>query len=202
MPPRAAIPAPNGGLIRQGRSPWAPLARNVLLPLLAALVTSFIAAFSQEARAGVPPPCDLQSETACAWGSDGFGQLGNGADGGSNVPDQVDALTGVVAVAGGGNHSLALLADGTLRAWGSDSDGQLGNGATTGNQPTPVAVSGFALPSDPDVVAIAAGYAHSLALLADGTLRAWGYDFSGQLGDGGTNRSHSTPVPVSGFASL
>ncbi|MEX2236408.1 MAG: RCC1 repeat-containing protein [Dehalococcoidia bacterium] len=144
--------------------------------------------------------CDLQPGMACAWGFDSTGQLGNGLDGDQNVPDQVDGLGNVVALSAGGSHSLALLADGTLRAWGADGSGQLGDGGTNTDQPTPVAVSGFALPSDPDVVGIAAGNSHSLALLADGTLRAWGLDGSGQLGDGGTNTNQPTPVAVNGFA--
>ncbi|MEX2236107.1 MAG: hypothetical protein WEB00_01035, partial [Dehalococcoidia bacterium] len=161
---------------------------------------AFAVEHGQGEHAAAATFCDLQPGTACAWGSDGTGKLGNGADGNQNVPDQVDGLGNVVAVDAGDFHSLALLADGTLRAWGSDVFGQLGDGGTNTNQPTAVAVSGFALPADPDVVAIAAGNSHSLALLADGTLRAWGLDNFGQLGDGVGNSSTGTPVAVSGFA--
>lgn len=68
-------------------------------------------------------------------------------------------LFGVVAVAGGIYHSLALKYDGTVVAWGGNDDGQ----ATV-----PAGLSG--------VVAIAAGEKHSLALKADGTVVAWGYN--------------------------
>ncbi|MEX2237942.1 MAG: thrombospondin type 3 repeat-containing protein [Dehalococcoidia bacterium] len=148
----------------------------------------------------------LADGTLRAWGYDGNGELGDGGTNtsmGTPVPVSgfaVPADPDVVAIAAGDSHSLALPADGTLRAWGNDGDGQLGDGGTNTNQPTPVPVGGFALASDPDVLAIAAGGTHSLALLADGTMRAWGNDESGQLGDGGSNSDQPTPVAVSGFA--
>ncbi|MEX2236409.1 MAG: hypothetical protein WEB00_02560, partial [Dehalococcoidia bacterium] len=59
----------------------------------------------------------------------------------------------------GNSHSLALLADGTLRAWGFDGNGQLGDGGTDTNQATPVVVAGLS-----GAGGIAAGDNHSLAL--------------------------------------
>ena len=66
-------------------------------------------------------------------------------------------LNGVVAVAAGGSHSLALRGDGTVVAWGNNSYGQATVPASLSN-----------------VVAIAAGTAHSLALRSDGTVAGWG----------------------------
>ncbi len=57
---------------------------------------------------------------------------------------QVSGLSGVVAIAGGYVHSLALKSDGTVWAWGSNYSGQLGDGTTT-NRSTPVEVSGLNL---------------------------------------------------------
>ena len=74
----------------------------------------------------------------------------------------------MVAIAGGGDHSLALKSDGTVWAWGWNGYGQLGDGSTT-NRLTPVPVSGLT-----GVVAIAGGDYHSLALKSDGTVWAWG----------------------------
>ena len=136
------------------------------------------------------------SATPYAWGDNSGGQLGNKSTGGSlSVPAPVSGLGEVLAVAGGKNHSLALLADGTVRAWGVNSSGQLGDGTTTART-TPVPVSGLG-----GVVAIAGGYDHSLALLTDGTVRAWGWNYYGQLGDG-TTTSRLTPVPVSGLSGV
>src|SRR6185436_7581774 len=62
------------------------------------------------------------------------GQLGDPSIGYVNsvVPVQVLNLTGVVAIAGGAEHSLALRNDGTVWAWGSNRRGQLGNGVGDG----------------------------------------------------------------------
>ena len=95
----------------------------------------------------------------------------------------------MTAVAGGKEHSLALLSDGTVRAFGRNDAGQLGDG-TNSSSATPVKVSGLR-----GVTAIAAGAHHSLALLLDGTVWAWGSNNLGQLGDG-TQQDRWTPVRV------
>lgn len=107
---------------------------------------------------------------------------------------QVSGLRGVVAIAGGGYHSLALKSDGTVWAWGWNAYGQLGNGTTT-NSSVPVQVSGLGNASS-----IASGPAsfHSLVVRSDGTVWAWGTNFWGQLGNGSTTNS-SIPVQVSGL---
>ena len=111
--------------------------------------------------------------TCRAWGYNGNGQLGDGTNNDSDTPVAVSGLSGVTAVSGGGYHSLALKSDGTVWAWGWNYYGQLGNGTngTNTDKNTPVEVSGLS-----GVVAVSAGYCHSLALLGDGTVRAWGYN--------------------------
>jgi len=147
----------------------------------------------------------LSDGTVWTWGFNTSGQLGDGTTTGSNVPVQVtdpaDAsgfLQGVTAIAAGGEHSLVLKSDGTVWAWGSNFGSALGNGATT-NSSAPVQVTGF--PTGATVVAISAGGHHNLALLSDGTIRAWGNNFSGELGDGTTIDS-SAPVPVTGLTGV
>jgi alpha-tubulin suppressor-like RCC1 family protein len=143
--------------------------------------------------------------TVYAWGGNGSGQLGNGASGNAadrNVPMRVDSLgTGAKGVAAGSYFSLALMKDGTVRAWGDNIVGQLGDGTSgTGtNKTTPVAVKNLF-----DVRAIATdGYAlHALALLEDGTVRAWGDNYYGQLGDGTSGNIRSTPVGVSNLTDV
>jgi alpha-tubulin suppressor-like RCC1 family protein len=104
--------------------------------------------------------------TVVAWGStnyviqDGRTNYGVNNFGQSSVPSN---LSNVVAVAGGGLHSLALRADGTLVAWGRNNFGQT-------NVP----------PGLTNVVAIAAGSSHNLALREDGSVIAWGLNTSGQ----------------------
>ncbi|MCF7673885.1 MAG: choice-of-anchor D domain-containing protein [Akkermansiaceae bacterium] len=137
--------------------------------------------------------------TLAAWGRGDHSQLGNGSTTDSSVPvpvDQSGVLAGktVIAVATGSSHSLALCSDGTLAAWGYNESGKLGNGSTTqGTVPVPVDQGGVF--AGKTVIAMAAGWEHSLALASDGTLAAWGYNFSGQLGNGSTTDS-SVPVLV------
>jgi alpha-tubulin suppressor-like RCC1 family protein len=131
--------------------------------------------------------------TVWAWGSNGYGQLGNGSTTDSFTPMQVKGLRGVTAIAGGFVYSLALKSDGTVWAWGDNNSGQLGNGTRTMSS-TPVQVSGLG-----GVTAIAAAGNHSLALKSDGTVWSWGYNGYGQLGNGTTTDS-STPVAVSGLS--
>jgi alpha-tubulin suppressor-like RCC1 family protein len=130
------------------------------------------------------------SNAATAWGLNNDGELGNGTTESSAVPVDVSGLRGVMAIAGGSHHSLALVRDGTVMAWGENFHGQLGDGTNEGSD-APVTVTGLR-----EVVAVAAGEYHSLALLKDGTVMAWGRNDSGQLGDGSTIGSN-VPVSVS-----
>lgn len=129
-----------------------------------------------------------------AWGYNASGQLGNGSTTISRVAVPVQGLTGVIAIAAGGEHGLALLGDGTVMAWGSNREGQLGTGNTTASH-VPVAVPGLT-----GVTAIAAGKQFSLALLANGTVMAWGANPEGQLGNGSKALKSAVPVAVKGLS--
>ncbi len=133
-----------------------------------------------------------------SWGTNWSGQLGTGTTDPSSVPIVVQGLddVDVVAIASGGEHSLALLADGTVRAWGGNWSGQIGDDGTD-PQPFPVDVLG----SLTDVLALDAGYEHSLALKSDGTVWAWGANWSGQLGDSSTAERH-IPTQVPGLTGV
>jgi alpha-tubulin suppressor-like RCC1 family protein len=87
-----------------------------------------------------------------AWGDHDSGQV--------DVPG---GLSNVVAIAAGGDHSLALSVEGRVVAWG---------GNDYGETDVPSGLS--------NVVAIAAGDAHSLALTAEGQVVAWGNNYLGQ----------------------
>lgn len=99
---------------------------------------------------------------------------------------------GVVQIATGGSHCLALKSDGTVWAWGDNYAGNLGDG-TDDDRGVPRQVVGLG-----GVIAVAAGYSHSLALKGDGTVWAWGSNYDWQLGDG-TEVDAWTPQQVAGL---
>jgi alpha-tubulin suppressor-like RCC1 family protein len=147
----------------------------------------------------------LRDGSVLAVGRNFFGQLGTGTPLAENAtPEPVVDLQGVVAISCGGNHNLALLADGTLRAWGrnnfaSDPQASLLGDGTTIDRSTPVEVTGLT-----NVVAIAAGGFHSLALRSSGEVWAWGFNAWGQLGTGNvTSQLQPTPTLANaGFSSI
>jgi alpha-tubulin suppressor-like RCC1 family protein len=133
-----------------------------------------------------------------AWGTNNFGQLGDGTTTNRSTPVEVIGLPAdVTAVACGqsANFSFALTASDQVWAWGSNNFGQLGDG-TTVDRHTPVQTVG--LPAGDPVVAISAGFTHTLALTASGEVWAWGFNINGQLGDGTTTERH-TPVRTVGL---
>jgi alpha-tubulin suppressor-like RCC1 family protein len=133
--------------------------------------------------------------TLWAWGYNGYGQLGDGTTTDRSSP--VAVFSGVRAVAAGYLHTLALRSDGTVWAWGANYFGQLGLGTQTTFEPTPQLVS--ALPS---ATAVGAGYDHSLAVAADGTVYAWGYNQYGQAADPSLVEAVLTPKQVPGLGGI
>jgi len=145
-----------------------------------------------------------QNGTVQCWGMNEVGELGDGTTTNSSTPVNVVGITTAVAVAAGYKHACALLQNGTVKCWGDNSYGELGDGhgvlvsqrggPSTAHSSVPVTVVGINT-----AVAITAsdGY-HSCAVLQDGTVRCWGDNISGQLGDG-TRNSALTPVTVVGI---
>ena len=140
--------------------------------------------------------------TVWAWGYNDSGRLADGTDTDQPSPVPVVGLTNTIhgkvsAISAGGAVSAALMEDHTLMAWGDNSYGAVGNGTTsTAGQWTPVPVSQST--GLTNVKAIATGWNHMVALAQDGTVWTWGFNDSGQLGNGlrGVNNSISVPVQV------
>jgi alpha-tubulin suppressor-like RCC1 family protein len=131
-----------------------------------------------------------------AWGGNASGELGVGTTTDSSTPVPVKGLTGhggVVEVAAGVTHSMAVMSDGTVLAWGHNASGELG-GSISGDKLLPVPVQGVQGARE-----VAAGDGWSMALEADGTVMAWGNNQSGELGDGNAPIDLYTPAPVYGL---
>jgi alpha-tubulin suppressor-like RCC1 family protein len=110
------------------------------------------------------------------WGSNVFGQLGDGTTQNRLTPANVSALDDTIALSAGWGHTCAVGGDRTVYCWGLNEHGRLGTGDEVAAA-TPIAVNGVA-----DGVAISAGWTHTCALRSDGTARCWGFNNSGQLG--------------------
>jgi alpha-tubulin suppressor-like RCC1 family protein len=142
------------------------------------------------------------------WGDNSDGELGDGTRTERLVPVPMTTtglLAGktVVGLAVGEYHTLVLCSDGSVAACGFNEAGQLGDNSTT-RQILPVAVdttAGVSALYGKKVVALAAGFEHNLALCSDGTVAAWGYNYSGQLGDNSTI-TRLVPVAVNTNAGL
>ena len=110
----------------------------------------------------------------------------------------VSGLTsGVAAVSAGSRHSCALTTTGGVKCWGSDTWGQLGDGraAHRHGSSRPVDVSDLTS----GVAAVSAGDLHTCAVTTTGGVTCWGYNASGQFGDGSTV---ARPFPASPPAGL
>ncbi len=120
------------------------------LPFVAGVLAAVLAQAGQAALPMPPDPATLPVGTVVVWGNNWGGQ--------TNVPP---GLSGVVAIAAGDGHSLALKADGMVVAWGYNAYGQ---------STVPIAAQS-------GVVSIATGWSHNLALKNDGTVVAWGNNY-------------------------
>jgi len=118
------------------------------------------------------------------------------------VKVQVNGEQGRTAakIVGGGNHFVALKANGEVWTWGYNGYGQLGIGNTeTKNRPTKTNIYNSKDETQSTyAIDVAAGYSHTLVLKSDGTVWAAGYNEYGQLGDSSTTNT-SEFVQVTGI---
>ncbi|MFZ5889585.1 MAG: RCC1 domain-containing protein [Myxococcota bacterium] len=135
------------------------------------------------------------TNTLWFWGENEYGQAGTGekSTGGPitieyYAPVQVSSITIAKQASRGGQSTCAVMNDGTVRCWGTNNNGSLGVGSSASSF-TPVSVPGLS-----GVASLDCGSdGHCCAVLNDGSLRCWGNNQYGQLGDG-TTTNRLAPV--------
>ena len=128
-----------------------------------------------------------------AWGSNTYGELGDGSGVYRASPAQVPGLTAVRSISAGSSSSFAIKSNGSVVAWGLR--GTLGVVGTV-NRLSPVAVPGLS-----NVEQISATY-NGLARTTAGDVWFWGTGFYGESGDGGVSGVYPTPVQVPGLQQI
>ena len=192
----------------------AGLGHNDPMPLFTAFEIPEIRNAVQLASGGSASYAVMPDGRVLAWGINARGDLGNTplaqlevtatTAPNANRPIPVLEITDAVRIAAGGNHALAVSRGGAVWAWGYNNYGQLGIGEMpivryqTRSASAPIYLPyPMRIPGLTGVAAVAAGVSHSLALMTDGTVRAWGFNRWGLLGDGTVIDRHA-PVAVQG----
>ncbi len=140
------------------------------------------------------------SGRALCWGSNREGQVGDGGVCGAycTTPVAVPQLAGAIAINSGDHHTCALTTAGGVQCWGENNDGQLGDGTTT-ERGAPVSVSDLAA----GVSAVSSGDLHTCAIVTAGSVKCWGRNVNGQIGDGAAcGTICTTPIDVLGVAAV
>mgnify|MGYP004460249763 FL=1 len=124
-----------------------------------------------------------------SWGSNGYGQLGDGTTTRRYNPVQIVEDTQFIQISAGNAHSLAIDRNGNLWSWGYNYAGQLGDG-TKNNKLIPTIIN-----TEVSFTHISAGEGFSLAIDNSGNIWSWGRNGSGQLGNG-TYEEKLEPVQI------
>jgi alpha-tubulin suppressor-like RCC1 family protein len=142
----------------------------------------------------------LGNGTVQCWGSNYYGELGNGSTTFSSTPVVVSGTGNAVKVATGNGHTCALLSDGSVACWGRNYFHQLGTNTTdtcqdSDGRNSPCSRVPLPVPGIAGAVSVAAGGNHTCALLSSGAVYCWGANTQGQVGDGTTtDRTTATRV--------
>ena len=151
------------------------------------------------------------------WGANSFGQLGDGTRVDSAMPVTVAGIANATTIACGWDHTCVVLEGGLIQCWGGNGGshdsprGALGTASGTqdckwlvNNAPppyptisaeTPCAATPVQVSDITNATAVAAGDYATCALLTDGSVKCWGFNLDGQLGNGSTSDS-IVPVTV------
>ena len=146
---------------------------------------------------GANHTCALMADRSVRCvGQNNWGQLGDGHYyTNSSTLVAVVGLTTAISVGAGMEHSCALLADATMRCWGTSYVGQLGDGTFGGWSDVPKPVQGIS-----GAIAAVVGGFHTCAILSDRSMRCWGRNQDGQVGNGDNTTDVSLPNAVIGLS--
>lgn len=140
----------------------------------------------------------LDNNTLKCWGSNWLGQLGIGTNSSAtNAPGPTTNLglfRFAKSVAVGNTHTCAILTDDTVKCWGDNAFGQLGLGAGAGGSINAPGATVF-LGAGRTAKSISTHHQHTCAVLDNDTLKCWGQNFAGALGNG-TTVDAFTPAAV------
>lgn len=115
-------------------------------------------------------------------------------------PIRIEGVPALESISAGFGHMLAIDTAGGVWAWGCNTYGQVGNGTVgrgSGANLRPARVRGME-----DAREVSAGFRHSMVLKRDGSLWAWGHDYTGALGLGSTADQRPKPSRVSSLPKL
>jgi alpha-tubulin suppressor-like RCC1 family protein len=119
----------------------------------------------------------LSSGTLKCWGSNEFGQLGDGTTENRSSPVTIDPGTSYVKVAAGAFHTCGITSLSNLKCWGRNNYGQIGDKTTT-TKLTPVTIDGTIKYSTINTLSN-----FNCGITSTGALKCWGHNSEGQLGD-------------------
>ena len=128
--------------------------------------------------------CGIEAGTGAAycWGSNNYGQLGTGTEGGSAAPVAVAGGIAFKQVSAGYRHTCGVAVDGRAYCWGQDRQGELGTGAAYVYDTPRIVRQPAAVAGNLTFVSVSAGEAHSCGVTTSGAVYCWGEGTAGQLG--------------------
>lgn len=179
-----------------GRNSSGQLGDNSLTNRTTPVAVQNIASGATDLGAGGTHTCAVVLGAAKCWGANSAGQLGNNSSATSKIPVQVSGMTTGTKIVDGGNTGTCAVTDaGQAKCWGGGSAGQMGDGTTTYYRRIPVNVVGMQTGTQDIQIATT----HACATTTTGTVKCWGNNSAGQLGDG-TQTRRTSPVAASNIA--
>lgn len=176
-----------------GHNGWGVLGDGTTTTRASPVQVSGLTDAKQMSMSGTKTCALRNSGTISCWGWNGTGYLGDGTYTDQLTPvTNVSGITTAVKISAEGNHSCAVLANGTIQCWGNNFVGELGKGNLTSSL-TPTPVVGITTAVD-----VSVGPNYTCALLSDGTDRCWGANIHGRFGDGTLSYTLSPTATLSG----